>query len=61
MPEEIRWIIDVIIAIAGIVIGYLGKTIQIKISNKKTDDHSLNVKGNHNMVAGRDINNGKQS
>lgn len=60
MPEEIRWLIDVVIAIVGIVIGYLGKTIQIKISNKKTNDHSVNVKGNNNTVAGRDINNGQK-
>ena len=60
MPEEIRWLIDVVIAIIGIAIGYFGKTIQIKISNKKTNDHSVNVKGNHNTVAGRDINNGQK-
>lgn len=64
MPETVRWIIDGIIAIVGIIIGYIGKTVQVKVSNKikskKTDDHSISVSGDSNYVAGRDINNGKR-
>ena len=60
MPEEIRWLIDVVIAIAGIVLGYFGKTVQLKISNKRTNNRSVNIKGNNNTFAGRDINNGKK-
>lgn len=57
MPEEIRWLIDVAIAVIGIVVGYFGKTIQIKITNKRTSNHSIKIKGDKNCVAGRDINN----
>ncbi len=58
MPEEIRWIIDVAIGVLGLVLGYLGKTFQLKISNKKAANRSVKIKGDNNAVAGRDINNG---
>ncbi len=58
MPEEIRWIIDVAIGVLGLVLGYLGKTFQLKISNKKSANRSVKIKGDNNAVAGRDINNG---
>ncbi len=58
VPEWIRWLIDVAIAIIGIIIGYVGKTVQIKISNKKINKKSVNIEGNGNIIAGRDINNG---
>lgn len=58
MTEEVRWVIDVVIGIVGLVIGYFGKTIQIRHSNKKVDKRSTIVNGDNNNVAGGDINNG---
>ena len=61
MVEELRWIIDVIIGIAGIVVGFFAKTMQLKVSQTRTKKNTIEVKGNNNNVAGRDINNGKNN